>query len=360
MENKHSREGLMGVGVRVVAIVAFLAIAVIGMIGSVKVASAIPNAFSSLAAAVVSITSIFVPANEQIILSVPSLTVSSGEAVTVSWEHAKKSTEGSYTFRYDCADSVYLESPAASGASTMVYCNVPFNFLNSANSISLTPFSNANRYIDVKLYVDFTPNGTSKPTVTGSTTLTIVNGSVSGSPAVTGSTAPQPAPIQNAAPAPKPVTQVKGQETTVVIPVSGTTSPIIAVSNPNGYVDLTARVLEIGVVDKTSGVFTASSSPMRNPPGGRIAVRFAVENVGTKISPQFDFTAVLPTFPSYVFTSPMQQALSPGDRIEFTLGFDTFDQSGKGIFVVNVDPASRVNEKNKDNNLLHYDISVTN
>ena len=146
MENKHSRESLVGVGVRVVAVVAFLAIAVVGMIGSVKVASAVPNAFSSLAAAVVSITSIFVPANEQIILSAPSLTVSSGEAVTISWEHAKKSAEGSYTFRYDCADGVYLESPAQSGAATMIYCNVPFNFLNSGNSITLTPFSNDNRY----------------------------------------------------------------------------------------------------------------------------------------------------------------------------------------------------------------------
>jgi len=357
MENKHSREGLMGTGIRVVAIVAFLAIAVIGMIGSVKIASAVPNAFSSLAAAAVSITSIFVPSSEELILSAPSLTVSSNETFTLSWEHTKKSTEGSYTFRYDCADGAYLESPAASGTETMIYCNVPFNFLNSGNSITLTPVSNENRYIDVKLYVDFIPNGASKATVTGSTTLTVVNGGVTGSPTVTGTAN---VPAEPTTPAPKPATPTKGPETSATFPVSNSNIAVVIASNPNGYTDLTARILELGVVDKTTGIFTASSSPMRNPPGARIAVRFAVENLGTKRSPQFDFTAVLPTFPSYFFTSPMQQELSPGDRIEFTLGFDTFDQSGKGTFVINVDPSSRVNEPHKNNNILHYDIIVSN
>ncbi len=359
----------MGAGVRVIAIIAFLAIAVIGMIGSVQIASAVPNVFSSLAAAVVSITSIFVPAGEELVLTAPSLTVASGETFTLTWKHAKKSTDGSYTFRYDCADGMYFESPSVSGEKTTVYCNVPFNFLNSGDSIVLTPYSNENRYIDVKLYVDFTPNGAAKATVTGSATLTVVNGSVSGSPAVTGTTpvpspapapAPVPAPAPAPAPGPTPTTPTKGPETSVTYPVTSGTVPLVVVSDPNGYVDLSVRVLEVGVVDKTTGAFTASSTPMRNPPGARIAVRFAVENLGTKRSPQFDFTSVLPTFPSYVFVSPMQPELDPRDRIEFTLGFDTFDQSGKGTFVVNVDPSSRINERNKDNNLLRYDITVSN
>lgn len=337
---------------RAVAVVAFIVVALIGMWGSVKVASAVPNAFSAIAAAVVSITSIFVPAGEEITLSAPSLT-DSGSAFTLSWEHAQKSVDGSYTFRYDCAEGVHFTSPATSGAEATVFCNVPFNFLNSENSIVLTAVS-ANQYADVTVHIDFTPNGAARATVTGTATLTVTNdGSVTETPVIVPTT--PTTPVTPTAPVvPKPVTPTKGTETSTTFPV-GTTKPA---SDPQGYVDLAVRVLEVGVVNKTTGAFTASSTPMRNPPGGYVAVRFAVENIGTKTSPQFDFNAVLPTMPSNIFTSPIQAALGPGDRIEFTMGFDKFADADEGVFKVNVDPSSRINEPRKDNNLLTYTVKV--
>ncbi len=190
MENTDKRSGSVGVGVRIAAVLLFIIVAVVGMSLSVRVASAVPNAFSSLAAAVVSITSIFVPAGEEITLSTPSLTVGTGQAFTLSWTHVKKTTDGSYTFRYDCADGVHFTSPTASGSDQMVFCNIPFNFLNTDDSIVLTPVSDQNRFVDVKVYIDFTPNGASKPTVTGSTTVTVTNQDLTGSPAVTTPTTP--------------------------------------------------------------------------------------------------------------------------------------------------------------------------
>jgi hypothetical protein len=226
---------------------------------------------------------------------------------------------------------------------------VPFNFLNSNDSVTLTPFSSKNRFTDVSVYIDFTPNGSSAATVTGKTALTIENDNFATSPGATGTTSQPSTP-------PPTHTVTPGSQTSQTYPLSGG----IPVSNPNGSVDLTAKILEVGVVDKSTGQFISSSTPSRSATANsgqyRLAVRFAIENDGTKTSPQFDFNAVLPTLPLYIFSSPMQQALAPGDRIEFTLGFDSFNAAGDGQITVNVDPSGRINEQNKTNNIVHYTV----
>src|SRR3989344_1311123 len=187
MKNNVSPERLAGIGLRALAVISFIAILSIGMWGSVQIAKAVPNAFSSLAAAIVSLSSIFIPANtsEQILLSAPAFTVSSGENLTVSWEHANKTADGSYTFRYNCAEGVhFVASPANPSSESAIFCNFPFHFLNINNSIALTPVSAKNRFIDVTLFVDFTPNGASASTATGSMVLTIVNEDITTSPNV--------------------------------------------------------------------------------------------------------------------------------------------------------------------------------
>ncbi len=357
--NTNQRQGVAGQGTRVLAILGFIAILGVGMWGSVQIARAVPNAFSAIAAAIVSITSIFVPADEIITVTTPSLSVESGKEVTLSWEHAEKSVAGSYTFRYNCADGVYFTSPAVNGSQQTIYCNVPFNFVNAGDSIVITPVSEKNRFIDIEVFVDFTPNGASTATVTGGTVLTVVNEKVSSSPTTSNPTTPVTPTTPTTPTTPSTPTQPS-------TPTAGNPSTSVHVlgnvpvgSNPNGYVDLTARVIEVGIVDKTTGVFTASSTPSRIPFGARVAIRFAVENIGTKRAPQFSFNAVLPTLPSHIFSSPtIQQELNPGDRIEFTVGFDSFVDADSGEITLNIDPSGRIMEPNKENNIVKYTINV--
>ncbi len=349
MENNVSNDSprLGDAAVRVFAVLGFVAVIIFGMWGSVRVAEAVPGAFSSLAAAFVSLTSIFVPAGETVTLSGPQ-TVAAGTPFTISWTHEKQNGTGSYTFRYDCADGVYFTSPDASGKQANVYCNTTFNFINTANAITLTPVLTKNGPVAVTMYVDYTPNGSVTPTVTGKGVLS-VTGSAGATTPVTTPTTPT-----------TPVATTPGTPTSHVYPISG---PGIHPSDPNGYVDLVATVLQVGVVDKNSGAFFASSSPSRSAVSAngqyRIAVQFQIQNNGTKTSPQFNFNAVLPTMPSNIFASPMQQALAPGDRIEFTLGFDELDPSGTGVFTVNADPSNSINEPNKTNNIAHYTVTTT-
>lgn len=344
---QNTRRNFIDLATRALAVFGFISIIGIGLWGTASLAKGAPNAFSALAAAIVSLTSIFVPAGEEIILSTPSLTVLSNEKFSISWEHVDKQTEGSYTFRYDCADGVSFTSPTPSGSQATVFCNTPFNFLNSQDTIELTARSTANRFIDVTLHIDFTPNGASSPTVTGSTVLTIANDSVTGSPTTTGTPTTPTTPVT-------PATPTKGPETSNVYTLTGGQTA----SDPNGFVDLTTRVIELGVVDKTTGAFTASSTPNRSTSTHRIAVRFAVENNGTRTSPQWNFSAVLPTYPSHIFTSSTQQALGPGDRIEFTIGFDSFVDANEGVLTLNIDPSNKINEPNKTNNILKYTVTT--
>lgn len=354
MENNVSRERLFGIGLRVLAVISFIAVLSIGMWGSVQVAKAVPNAFSSLAAAIASLSQVFIPASgETLTLSAPALTLASNETFTLSFEHTGKTTDGSYTFRYNCADGVHFVSPSGAESGETIFCNVPFHFLNSANAVALTLVSEKNRFIDVTLFIDFTPNGETVSSVQGSMDLTIVNENISGSPG----TLPPSKPTTPAQGTPSaPAAPVKGPETVTTYPPQ--TVAIPPVSDPNGRVDLSARIIEVGLVNKTTGVFTASSTPSRVPQGERIAVRFAIENAGTKTSPQFAFNAVLPTYPSHIFSSSAQQVLNPGDRIEYTLAFDNFLDGNEGVFTVNVDPTGSVNEPNKTNNIVRYTVTV--
>lgn len=351
MENNiNQRERLVSTGTRALAVIGFIAIAAVGAFGMVQIAKGVPSAFSAVAAAIVSLTQVFVAADESITLSAPSLTVKSGETFALSWEHANRSDNGSYTFRYSCADGVTFNSPASSGSSVTVFCNTPFNFVNANDSILLTPISTNNRFVDVEVTIDFTPNGASASTVSGSAIVTVINEEVTTSPTVTNPTPTQPTPTT-----PRPATPSRGPETTSLSPIGGVAAP----SNPNGAIDLTARVIEVGVVDKVTGAFTANPNPPRNPVNGRIAVRFAIENIGTKRSTEFTFNAILPTYPSHIYSSPVQQALNPGDRIEYTLGFDSPVDAATGEVTLNVDPTSSVMEPNKSNNIIKYTITFT-
>lgn len=358
MKNNVNQKQLAGAGLRILAVISFVAVLSVGMWGSVQIAKAVPGAMTSLAAAIASLSSVFIPAGsqEEILISSPSLTVSSGETFSISWEHIGKGSEGSYTFRYNCADGVHFISPGAADSEGVVFCNVPFHFLNEGNSLALTPVSQNNRFIDATLFIDFTPNGSANPSISGSTTLTIVNEDVSSSPSTLTPSTPS-TPTTPTTPT-QPTTPSQGTGSTD-LPTNEEVISVPVVSDPNGQPDLVARVIEVGTVNKTTNVFTASSTPYSRSEEYRVAIRFSIENAGTKTSPQFTFNAVLPTYPQHIYSSAAQPELKPGDRIEYTLAFDRFTDAEEGVFTINVDPTNRVNEPNKENNLVKYTIHVT-
>lgn len=94
------------------------------------------------------------------------------------------------------------------------------------------------------------------------------------------------------------------------------------------------------------------------PAGARAAVRFSIANNGTNVSAPWTFAAVIPTHNGYVFMSPIEQPMYPGDHTVFTLGFDQADFGPGHPLTIVTDPANAVAESNEaDNNATAF-ISV--
>lgn len=325
MEHDQQEE-VRQAGKRILAIFAFVVVIAIGVFGSLSLASAVPNAFSGVASAIgsvfgsdepnVDVTNVEDNTNETLTVSAPQVIVNEGTPFSISWTHKDKNTDGVYTVRFDCSEDITLTSPVRSGS---LSCNTSLN-VGDTNSASFTADSaKGDSTIDVRFHVEYTPNGETVPTMTDDETITIARTEPTNSGGTTGGIV---------------------------------TTPVTAVSDPNGHIDLSVSLVAVGVVDNTTNQFFTVQNPSRSAFNQRVAVRFEVKNNGTKTSPTWTFTASLPTAQNYVYNSPTQSALRPGESIIYTLAFDSFVNSTSGTVTVNVDPSNYISESNESNNKL--------
>ncbi len=348
--NQQTKEA----GLKALAIVGFVAVLVFGVWGFIQILRMVPNVFSSLSAAAVSLTSVFVPA-ERLEITSTSLNVNSGEPFTLSWNHTGARGTGSYTVTYSCRDGVSMETPDTHGVYQKVFCDVPFNLTNDQTSIKLIPISQAQRYIDVPLKLTFTRLSDGQVTASTDTALTITNEQLTSGSTTTPVVVTPSTPVVTTPSTPAPTTPVRKPGTpsrsTYTITTAG------RASDPNGRPDLSVTIIQTGTIDSATNVFVPVGSIKQ---GGKGAVRFSVENLGTKTIESWNFNAVLPTYPMYIFSSNMQPALGPGDKIEYTLGFDMADANAtNGILTVNADPANRIwNEVTKNNNIARSSFTI--
>ncbi|MDD4988883.1 MAG: CARDB domain-containing protein [Candidatus Pacebacteria bacterium] len=149
-------------------------------------------------------------------------------------------------------------------------------------------------------------------------------------------------------PTPSPVTSY----------TSPTPAPIVTYNqyNQNGKADLVLHVLSTGVIDRNANVFTARSSMDASE---RAAVRFEVVNSGDKASGGWNFTMLMPvSLGKDVYASPTERSLAPGERMEFTVGFDNI-LTGRQPVTISVDEGGLVSESNKNNNAGTVYFNVT-
>ena len=333
---------------KALAALGFVAVLIFGAWGVIQVARMVPNLGSALSAAAVSLSSLFVPA-ERLEITIPTANVNSGEPFTLTWEHINKRSDGTYTVSFSCRDGLSMETVGTNGLYQKVFCNTPFNLTNATESMKLIPISSNVRFLDAPITLQFTRLSDGKVTASTETAITVINDKVSEASVVTPEpTTPTPTTPRPQAPRPGTPTQ-----NTYNITLAG------RASDPNGRPDLKATILASGTINPANNVFTSGNVVRKSD---RAAVRFVVENLGTKTVEGWSFNAVLPTYPMHIFSSEMQPALGPGDRIEYTLGFDMVDGSTTGgTFTLNVDPANSIwNEVSENNNIAKVIFTVIN
>lgn len=338
---------------KAISIVGFVAILLFGVWGLIQVARMVPNLFSSIGGAAVSLSSIFVPA-ERLEVSLETSNVTASEPFTISWEHTNKRGEGTYRLSYACRDGVTMQAPDDRGTYQTVFCETPFNLTKEETAMKVVAFSDRNRFIDVPLKLTFTRLSDGEMTASTEVAITIENKQYQATTLPTAtSTTTVVVPATPVAKPPSRIIRKAGIETRNVYTVTNTAR----VSDPNGRVDLSVQILQTGALDPVTDVFTQTASIRRGTKG---AVRFQVTNLGTKSAENWNFNAVVPTFPMYIYSSDMQQVLGPGDSIEFTLGFDQADAvATKGILTVNIDPSGAIrNEISRDNNIARATFSI--
>ncbi|MCK5285809.1 MAG: sortase [Candidatus Pacebacteria bacterium] len=130
--------------------------------------------------------------------------------------------------------------------------------------------------------------------------------------------------------------------------------PVINPVVEYGLADLEATINTIGYLNSNKDLI-ATSTLVRGDIG---AVTFTVTNIGTKTSDGWTFNAVLPTSPAHIFHSQGQKALAPGEKIEFTMGFDKLRIGDQMVVIVNVDPSGGIKEVTKTNNIAKVFIDI--
>lgn len=302
---EKSAEPRVSTFVKTFAIVGFIAIVVLAAWMSIQVIRVTPGALS---AAVVSITSIF-RGSDELDLTLSTRVVNAGTEypVTVSFDGA----DDRLAFSYECTDDVTFSTKTEEGV-TPIACEEAYPFVGT--TLTVVASSTAAHFADVMITVE---SVTEDPvdSVSDSALLTIVTeGTEVGTSTKPVSSTDRPAEPTTGT-APTPVTP--GTPTTVTREVEAPRS------DPNGTPDLKVTIVGTGVVNKKDGkeVFVAMDELPNNK---RAAVKFIVENIGTKTSEEWKFAATLPIEgdEDYEYNSKDQAKLRPGDKIEFTLSFN--------------------------------------
>lgn len=192
-------------------------------------------------------------------------------------------------------------------------------------------FGTATVYLS-SIFFPAPPSLTVIPTPTASTTIPF--DTATATPATT--TALKPVVPKPAVPPVSHTYPISGTSTVTVPPVF------------SGLPDLTVTIAAIGYLATSSAESFVASSTV--PVGSRPAVRFSIKNVGTNSATPWRFSATIPTQSAYFFQSQPQLPLSPGESIDYTLGFDQANKGTGQMVSVTANFDKAIAESNQNNN----------
>lgn len=271
-------------------------------------------------------------------VSAPSK-ATAGTPLPISWKHTAES-DGIYKIKYDCLEGVKVIIPVGSAMRTLP-CDAYTALGPTASSTSLIALLSEKTTATLDIEIAFVANDATneKPSAKGDTTIAISSSkapvTAATSSVVSERTETEERPTQEAPSVTKPSSTVTSSS------LGAPSSP-----SPRRIPDLAARIIAVGVIDQTTGLFVA------RPPYAThevAAVQFEIQNIGTGDSGTYTFEATIPTSEPYTYYSQPQASLTPGSRIVNTL---RFTPAVNGYFAVTIDRYNAVSESNESNNTV--------
>lgn len=293
----------------------FIAFVIIILLMSVSyLPSAISRLSSSFSAA---LYSIFVPA-EGATMTVDKKVINSGEDFTINFKAGDK-TNGIFTVSYTCDQNATLLAVESSGLKNIA-CDKPYYILNNDNSLKIKVNTKDESIVRLVVTGAIENNETQKSETVGVARITVANEKANPTVATPSTTKPTNSIVSNLFPN----------------------------SSYVGKADLAVRVLQVGILNtNTNTIYSQNQFNSRDTVG----VRFEVRNDGDAITNSWNFTASLPSASNPVYVSPIQNALRPGESIQFTLGFGNLTNRSNSLITINVDPSNLTLESNEANNM---------
>ncbi|MBM3272115.1 hypothetical protein FJY94_02415 [Candidatus Kaiserbacteria bacterium] len=295
MSDERRRTGLLG---DIVSIVALIILGLILIWGAYHIFSLSKGWIASL----------FPRSQESsgIVITAPG-EVRSGTGFDISWKN-KTGKEGGYAFAYQCKSGLSFVMKNANGEPEKVPCGTAYRIpLSLGTSISLKPtLTGASTTVPFSIIL---ATGTSTPTVIaqGNSTLTVLPG-IDLEP----------------------------------IPGPGSAGATENPRQPAGQPDLAVTIIAVGYIDPGTDQFVVGAPTM---PSALSAVQFDIANVGSATTGSWVFSAVLPTGTGFVYRSPSQVPLAPGEHILNTLRFSGTAVNGE-TFTVTASDTRDMNTKN--------------
>ena len=235
--------------------------------------SELPRVWKNVSLAAVSISSLFFP-GESLAISSSAEIIEVGDIFSLTYNHKGASSDGSHFFQYKCNDGLFLKLISDTDSSeTPVFCDTPIDIGKIATAtLNILPILSNSNSASTTLEIFYRKNGSEEKTPAATVDVEIINSFTDFDTTNTKEDeAPKISAVVPLVAGPKTEQIYKiGDKISSSTPTSPTTPKLI--SDPNGYVDLSTKILEIGTVDKTTNQFT-STSTLRV--GDRIAVRFA-------------------------------------------------------------------------------------
>ncbi len=314
---------------KTMAIIGFVAAILFFAWLAVAVVKVIPSAFSSLASLADSVYNY--PEAKEIVVSGDKTSIESGEVVNLNW--TEENIKGTYSLSYDCVSEVSVDVRMA-GNVYSPSCNEVLT-LGKVNSAEVMITSNKERFSDVSFVITFIPES-GADTVSGERKITVTNTDI---PTVKPAEEVLGVTTDTTEKTPTKTNTTGGQQPTgyktIEVPVY--TYPV---SDPNGYADLSIKLLGVGILN-TDKQFVQASSISKDQTG---ALQFEVSNIGTKTSKTWSYEAELPSQINY--ESSTQDVLRPSEKVVVTIGFDGLTKTGREEFSIKLGTSGDASSKN--------------
>ena len=231
-------------------------------------------------------------------------------------------------------------------------CGSDYYFTSATSSISVNVFSDIARFTEVTLNLSFLENGSTTPKKLGEVTVMVMNSNASNTaPTTTNPATTTPATQTPATSTPSTATVPAATNT----PSAATITKVHKISNPNGYTDLSVRIIGVGYMNDNAEFIPAQYITGKQ----RAAFKFVVTNIGDKNSGAWNFTTTLPTAAHPTYSAYNLPNLGPGDSIAYVLGFDSIYNNRTNSISITVDPSNVIRDTNRTNNYAQTTITNT-